>query len=98
MSAAAHMAIGDVPLPPFLAEPRFSLKEIAALWSLDRTKVRELFLNEAGVIRDGQTRILKSAVLRVHRKYTGSGWRASTALEQHFTPQELAKVDGCSAE
>ena len=101
----------DVALPRFLAERHYTMKEVAALWNLSRSKVRELFEGEAGVMRYGKpsqkigsrtrrgyftTRIPESAVLRVHRRLTGAGWYAKLATERHYTPQQLAAALGLS--
>ena len=105
-SSAVPAIIGaDATLPRFLAERYYTVNEIAALWNLSQSKVRELFAQESGVFHEGRptrkvcsrtrrgyftTRIPESAVLRVHRRLTGAGWYAKLATEKHYTPQQLA--------
>lgn len=110
-SALPAIAETDAVLPRFLSEQYFTINEIASLWSLSQSKVRELFAAEAGVMRYGKptrrvgsrqrrayytTRIPESAVLRVHRRLTGTGWYAKLATERHYTPQQVAAARGLS--
>lgn len=95
----------DRPLPRFLSERHYTVKEISAFWCLSQKKIRELFANEAGVMREGKPtrmigsrqrrgyftiRVAESALLRAHRILTGTGWCEGLATEQHYTLQELA--------
>lgn len=104
-SAAPAITGVDTALPRCVAERHYTIKEIATLWHLSQSKVRELFAGEAGVFREGKpdravgsrarrgyfsTRIPDSVMHRVHRRWTGTGWYAKLATEQHYTPQQLA--------
>ena len=104
-SAAPVIAGADAAMPRFIAERHFTVKELAALWNLSLSKVRELFAQEPGVFREGRptrkvgsctrrgyytTRIPESVVFRVHRRLTDADWYAKLASEQHYTPQQLA--------
>jgi AraC-like DNA-binding protein len=110
-SAVPAIAGLDASLPRFLAERHYTVKEVATLWNLSQSKVRELFAEEAGTIRFGKptrrvgsrrrrgyftTRIPESALLRLHRRLTSAGWYSKLATEQHYTPQQLAEVYGLS--
>ena len=104
-SAVRAITRADAALPRFLAEPYYTVKQIATLWHVSQSKVRELFAGESGLFREGKpnrrigsrsrrgyftTRIPESAVLRVHRRLTGAGWYTKLATDQHYTPQQLA--------
>lgn len=106
-SAVPAIAGLDAALPRFLADRYYTVKEIAALWHLSQSKVRELFECEQDIFREGHptrrigprtrrgyymTRLSESAVLKVHRRLTGAGWYSRLAFERHYTPQELAKA------
>jgi hypothetical protein len=110
-SAVPAIAGLDAALPPFIAGRYYTVKEVAILWNLSQSKVRELFAEEAGVMRIGKatrkvgsrrrrgyftTRLSESTVLRLHRRLTGAGWYAKLATEQHYTPQQLAAAYGLS--
>ena len=110
-SAVPAIAGRYAELPRSLAERHYTMKEVATLWNLSQSKIRELFANESGVMREGKptrrvgggsrrgyytTRIPESAVLRVHRRLTGIGWYAKLAFERHYTPQQLAAALGLS--
>ena len=106
-SAVPAITRADVAVARFLAERYYTVSEIATLWHLSQSKVRELFAGESGVMREGKptrrvgggsrrgyytTRLPESAVLRVHRRFTGSGWYENLATEQHYTAQQIAKA------
>jgi hypothetical protein len=110
-SAVPAIAEADGSLPRFLAERYFTVKEISALWNLSRSKVRELYAVEPGVVQVGKptrghgsrrrrgyftVRIPESVLRRVHRRLTGDGWYAKLATERHYTPQEVAEIYGLS--
>jgi hypothetical protein len=67
-------------------EPHFSVKEVAALWSLSKDAVRDIFRHEDGVLAIGTIRtrgkrqyltlrIPASVLERVHRKLLSNQYR-----------------------
>lgn len=104
-SAIPANARADAAVPRCLSERHYTIKEVAALWNLSRSKVRGLFESEPDVFRDGKptrkigsgtrrayftTRIPETSLQRIHRRLTGQGWYGKLAFERHFTPHELA--------
>jgi hypothetical protein len=78
-------AQGVNPAPAAL-ERHYSVAEVAALWGLGKTKVREMFFDEPGVLRTQRPsvhsrkrqciriQIPESVILRVHGRLSGGGW------------------------
>jgi hypothetical protein len=70
------------PIPTAL-ERHYTVGEVAELWNLSETKVREMFMDEPGVLKtqlrtlrarkrqNVSLRIPESIVLRVHARWTG---------------------------
>jgi hypothetical protein len=70
-------------LPPAALERHYTVGEVAELWNLSETKVREMFMDEPGVLKtqlrtlrarkrqNVSLRIPESIVLRVHARWTG---------------------------
>ncbi len=68
---------------PTALERHYTVSEVAELWNLSETKVREMFMDEPGVLKtqlrtlrarkrqNVSLRIPESIVLRVHARWTG---------------------------